>query len=300
MSINIQFAICQWGLELADKAVQELRDNGVTAIETGPPFVLECDEATVRETGKRYRAAGIALYSCHAPFGGENDLSLLEEEARVRAVEMHVRTLQRAALAGISCVVIHPSGRIEDDEEPRQRRDQLHRSLETLVGAAQEAGVRLALENMLPQHVGSESAEVRRIVDAYDSPALGVCFDIGHAHLNEEGVEAAFANLRDRIITFHLQDNSSNRDDHLQPPYGTIDWERFAGDFRTLDFPHPVAVEARPWNGAAWGVLLREMESLFSEGRLMVDLGNTRVKVMCQECGRYCFGTPQNWSCGCR
>jgi hypothetical protein len=126
-----------------------------------------------------------------------------------------------------------------------------------------------------------------------------VCFDSGHAHLNEEGVRAAFANLRERIITFHLQDNGGNRDVHLQPPYGSIDWEPFARDLRSLDFPHPVAVEARPWHGAAWSVLLREMNSLFSEGRLVVSLGNTKVKVICAQCGRYCFGNPQNWSCGC-
>ena len=299
MSAEIQFAVSQWVPDISDKASKVLHDNGVTAMEPGPSFLLDHDEVTVREAGDRYRAAGISLYSCHAPFGGDDDLSLLEEEKREHAVGRHQLALRRAALAGVSCLVIHPSGEVEDEGEQSHRLDQLYRSLETLVKAAQDAGVRLALENMLPHHVGSESDAIRRIVDDFDSPFLGVCFDSGHAHLNEEGVRAAFANLRDRIITFHLQDNGGNRDVHLQPPYGTTDWEGLARDFRTLDFPHPVAVEARPWHGAPWRVLLREMKALFSEGRLTIPLGDSTVKVVCTQCGRYCFGTLEDWFCGC-
>jgi len=104
----------------------------------------------------------------------------------------------------------------------------------------------------------------------------------------------AFAILRERIINFHLQDNDRNRDRHLQPPYGTIDWEAFAPDFLSLNFPHPVAVEASPWNGETWGMLLREVHTLFSEGRLTLRLGKSLVRVICKQCGRY-----QDWYCGC-
>ena len=299
MSAETQFAVCQWEPDTSDKGIGILSDNGVTAMEPGPSFLLDHDQVTVREAGDRYRAAGISLYSCHAPFGGDDDLSLLDEEKRRHAVARHELALRRAALAGVSCLVIHPSGRVEGDSEQGHRLDQLCRSLETLVTAAQDAGVKLALENMLPLHVGSESDVVRRVIDDFDSPSLGVCFDSGHAHLNEEGVGAAFATLRERIITFHLQDNGGNRDVHLQPPYGTTDWESLARDFRTLDFPHPVSVEARPWHGASWRVLLREMKALFSVGRLVIPLGDTTVRALCTQCGRYCFGTAQNWFCAC-
>jgi len=159
--------------------------------------------------------------------------------------------------------------------------------------------VKLALENLLPGHLGAKSTTVRRVVDDFDSPFLGVCLDTGHAHLNEGGVLGAFEMLRDRIINFHLQDNDGNLDRHLQPPYGTIDWVTFAAEFHALGFAHPVGVETFPWNGGTWGMLLRDLHSLFSEGRLTLSVGNTRVWAICQQCGRYCMGTPEHWFCGC-
>jgi sugar phosphate isomerase/epimerase len=268
----VQFAICQWYPALSYEAIESMRADGVTALEPGPSFLLDKDEATLIAEAGRLQDAGSHVYS--------------------------VTALERAALSGAECLVIHPSGRVTVEEEA-QRWRQLYASLETLVPEAESVGVRLALENMLPGHLGAEAASIRRVVDDFDSATLGVCFDTGHAHLNEGGVPEAFAILRERIINFHMQDNDGNRDRHLQPPYGTIDWEAFAPQFRSMEFAHPAAVEAAPWNGGTWGMLLREVHTLFSEGRLTLRLGNSLVRVICKQCGRYRMGTPEDWYCGC-
>ncbi len=294
----MEFAICQWEPDLSYEAIESLRADGVTALEPGPSFLLDRDEATLEAEVGRLRDAGISIYSCHALFGGDDDLSLLDEAKRNAAVANHVTALRRAALSGVECLVVHPSARVPV-EEKTQRLRQTYASLEILVREAESVGVRLALENMLPGHLGAESTTVRRVVDDFNSPFLGVCFDTGHAHLNAGGVLGAFAVLRDRIIAFHLQDNDGNRDRHLQPPYGTIDWETFAPKFLSMGFAHPAAVEAPPWNGGTRGTLLREVHALFSEGRLTVPVGNTRVRAICKRCGRYCMGTPEDWHCGC-
>ncbi|MFH1927251.1 MAG: sugar phosphate isomerase/epimerase family protein [Chloroflexota bacterium] len=294
----MQFAICQWYPDLSYEAIESMRADGVTALEPGPSFLLDKDEPMLMAEAKRLQDAGIRVYSVHSPFRGDDDLSLLNEDTRNAAVASHVMALQRAALSGAECLVIHPSGPVTIEEEA-QRWRQLYANLETLIPEAESVGVRLALENMLPGHLGAEAASIRRVVDDFDSPALGVCFDTGHAHLNEGGVPEAFAILRERIINFHLQDNDGNRDRHLQPPYGTIDWEAFAPDFLSLSFPHPVAVEAPPWNGGTWGMLLREVHTLFSQGRLTLRLGNSLARVICHQCGRYRMGTPEDWYCGC-
>jgi sugar phosphate isomerase/epimerase len=152
---------------------------------------------------------------------------------------------------------------------------------------------------MLPAHVGCDSTTVRGLVDDFDSPYLGVCFDTGHAHVSDEGVDAAFAILRDRIITFHLADNDGHRDQHSQPPYGTIDWPSFVRAFRSMDFADPVTVEAPPWNRATPSVLLREARALFAGDLLITPLGNRQIRAICQQCGHYLFGTPQDPFCAC-
>jgi sugar phosphate isomerase/epimerase len=249
--------------------------------------------------GEWCRAAGVQVYVCHAPFGEENDLSLLDEDARRRALAVVQESLVHVALVGAECAVIHPSGGSIDPGEREQRWNQMMRSLDSLVKSAQEQGVRLALENMLPQHVGETSDEVLRAIEHFGSPWIGVCFDIGHAHLTSEGVIDTFDALCEHTIAFHLQDNDGNRDRHLQPPYGTIDWASFVRKCRPDDFAFPWSVETTPWGGASWRTMLGEMESLFTEGLLTTTFAGREVHVVCQRCGRYCFGTPARWTCGC-
>jgi sugar phosphate isomerase/epimerase len=195
-------------------------------------------------------------------------------------------------------MVIHPSGGSISAEERGTRAQALMHSLEALIPFAERTGIRLALENMLPQHVGDSAAEVLEIVDHFDSEWLGVCFDTGHAHLTPDGVVGAFHILRDRIIAFHLQDNDGNHDRHLQPPYGTIDWEAFVQAGRWDGFDFPLSIETPPWKGAGWEMMMREVKALFSEGLLSATLGQ-KVHVVCQRCGRYRFGRPEAWFCGC-
>ncbi len=55
-------------------------------------------------------------------------------------------------------------------------------------------------------------------------PGVKICFDAGHAHL-EGGVRAALETVRDLVATTHIHDNKGERDDHLLPFQGTIDWD---------------------------------------------------------------------------
>jgi sugar phosphate isomerase/epimerase len=295
----IEFAICIWAPDVSVEAVDELGAQGVTALEPGPPFLMDCDEATLAKNAERLRAAGISIYSCHAPFGGNNDLSQLDEEKRQDAVVRHVTAIARAETAGAECIVIHPGGRAEPAEHA-QRLAQLHRSLATLVPKAEEWGVRLALENMPPHYIGSTTTTLREIVDRVDSPWLGICLDTGHAHLNKEVMVDALRNVRERVIAFHVQDNDGLGDKHMPPPYGTIEWDGFMAELRELGFGKPVAIEAPPWNGASWAVLLREVRALFTGGLVTVDVDGREVWAVCRVCGHYCCVEDGQVKCGCR
>jgi sugar phosphate isomerase/epimerase len=295
----MKFAICLWNFEPTEETIDALRVSGVTALEPGAVFLTHYDQATIEAVGGWCRAAGIDVYVCHAPFGGANDLSLLDEDARRQAVANAKESLARVAWMGAKCVVIHPSGGDMETEKRERHGEQLMRSLDSLVKTAENIGIRLALENMLPHHLGDTCAEILEIVGHFNSPWLGICFDTGHAHLSPDGVIGMFQGLRDRIIAFHLQDNDGNHDRHLQPPYGTIDWAVFTRELQGNGFDFPWSIETPPWNGGGWDVMLREVAALFSTGLLAVPLGDTKIHVVCQQCGRYCFGTPENWFCGC-
>lgn len=292
----MQFAICVWDFEPTQKTVDDWHFQGVEALEPGATFLTTHSEAEIERLGQMCRDANIRIYACHPPFGGEVDLSQLDEAARLKAIPAMVDSLRRTALVGADCAVIHPSGGYIAPEERMRRLDQLTRSLEALVSAARQIGVRLALENMLPRHLCDHGAELLALAKRFD---IGVCFDAGHAHVTDEGMMPTFEAIRERIITFHLQDNDRNADRHIQPPYGTIDWPPLIQEMIDGPFDFPWSVETAPWDGASYHLMLDEMEALFTRGLLTVPLGERMVHVVCAQCGRYLFGTLDDLQCGC-
>ena len=117
--------------------------------------------------------------------------------------------------------------------------------------------------------------------------------------MNEEGASAALEILRDRIISFHLADNDGHKDQHSQPPYGTIDWETLVRAVDEMDFAYPATVEAPPWNRATPGTLLREVQALFAGEWPTFRLGAKEAKAICHRCGHYLFGPSRAPFCAC-
>jgi len=69
---------------------------------------------------------------------------------------------------------------------------------------------------------------------------VGVCLDVGHAHITVGIVEAITA-LGPRIASVHVHDNHGVKDEHLWPGDGTIDWTRTAAALNALP-SNPAAV----------------------------------------------------------
>ena len=258
-------AVIGWGS--ADPDLEQLKAQGVRALEMGYPYLSEKSEEEIAALNRKLQAHGLQIWSVHAPFGKNNNLSAPDESERIQALEIQKRLLPRVALLGAQVMVIHPSGGIPKEQRGAAA-EALRKSLPEITRAAEEAGVRLGLENMLPEHLGDQADELMAYVEEIDSPTLGVCFDTGHAHCNHD-MRGTFEVLKDRIVTFHLQDNDGSRDMHLQPGYGTIPWAEFMRIFETMSFSDPLVVEAAPWDGADLRTLLDEMELLFQHAEML-------------------------------
>jgi sugar phosphate isomerase/epimerase len=116
-------------------------------------------------------------------------------------------------------------GGSRETADPRKR-DAAFSTLEHLVLHAHHAGVTLAMENTTSE-MGAP-AYLRAFVDETRLTGLRFNFDIGHAHLAdvpaEERIEKSFAPLKDLIASLHLHDNHGEKDEHLPPYDGSIDW----------------------------------------------------------------------------
>src|SRR5271168_4276082 len=177
----------------------------------------------------------LALTSLHAPTSrdlsatreGGTPLSITEVERvrRVEAMDELKRVLDVAEDLPFPRLILHMGGSRET-ADPRKR-DAAFSSLEHLVLHAHHRGVTIAVENTTSEM--GDPAYLRAFVDETRLTGLRFNFDIGHAHLADgpeaERIERAFAPLRDLVAGVHLHDNHGDKDEHLAPYAGTIDWE---------------------------------------------------------------------------
>src|SRR6202049_1543229 len=126
---------------------------------------------------------------------------------------------------------------------PDERKwDATFSSLEHLSLFARHRGVTLAIENT-PGEMATP-VNLKNFLEQTRLSNVKICFDSGHAHL-EGGVPEALEIVRDYVATTHLHDNRGERDDHLLPYEGTIDWSA------TLAALPPDAPMVRKWKEPA-------------------------------------------------
>lgn len=186
----------------------------------------------------------LQLASLHAPtsrdFGpnreGGTPLSITEVE-RVRRIEA-MDELKRAIDIGenlpFSRMILHMGGPRET-ADPRKR-DAAFSSLEHLVLHAKHVGVTICVENTTSEM--GEPTYLRAFVEETRLTGLRFNFDIGHAHLadgpEEERVATSFEAMREHIVSAHIHDNLGDKDAHLPPHDGSIDWPAALKLFRSL------------------------------------------------------------------
>ena len=296
----MELGVCRWRPDADDAAVELLLSQGVDIIEVPPSFVLDFDDDGVRSNSQRLIAAGIRINVCHGPFARDDDFSVLEPTARSEALDRHLTALRRTALTGAHCMVVHPSGPV-DPGDIQARTDNLRAGLEAMLKVAEQTGVKIALENMMPGLLCSKPSDLMGMLDEFDTPLLSVCFDVGHANIAPENIIESITALQDRIIAFHLHDNDGTRDIHLQPPYGSIDWPVLIDKLNSLNFARPFSIECDPWNQASLSVMLREMRSLFA-GVMPVatQVNGQAVWAICPHCRHYLFPSDDGAICACR
>jgi sugar phosphate isomerase/epimerase len=189
---------------------------------------------TVRELLGGLEEYQLKLHSLHAPTergstGGRSSgvpISISDPERirRVDAVDEVKRALEVAETIPFRYLIQHMASS-RQSVDPRNQ-DAAFSSLEHLVLFAKQRGVTIAIENTLHEFGSPESlAQFVKQTRLHD---LRFCFDIGHAHVGN-GVAAALELLRDRVVTVHVHDNHGEKDEHLLPFEGSIDWEAALG-----------------------------------------------------------------------
>lgn len=189
-----------------------------------PCWTEEYDLKALRAAGD---SLGLRMQSVHAPFGKVDSLWYPNEHTQW-VKDRTVACIRAAAECGAPIVVIHPFITFTRNEATAAGID----NYGTIVDAAREAGVKLAIEN-----VEGESY-LDALMDAFKGEKhVGFCWDTGHEMCYNRHRDL-LKDYGDRLLCTHINDNlgikakdgslTFHDDLHLLPFDGIADWQGIA------------------------------------------------------------------------
>lgn len=207
----------------------------------------------ISELGHWFRDSELKLHSLHAPMYTDEiwgrsgphaviDITEPVKNKRLQMLDEIKRALDIAEVVPYRYLIQHLG--VGGQEFSEQAVEAAFSALEEISLFAGQRGVEVLLEN-IPNSLSS----AERLLTFFEITHLNlnVCFDSGHANMNE-GVETAYRLLKNRIRSTHLHDNNGEEDSHLFPflsTGGTIDWQGTMNALRSQPDRYPLLLELR-------------------------------------------------------
>jgi len=202
----------------------------------------------IREIGNWFRSTGVRFHSMHSPMysdeewgrGGEPPINIasVEKLHRIAAMDEIKRAIEVAEQVPFQFLVQHVG--VGQEEADEHKLEAAISSLEHLHAFAKPLGVQLLVEN-IPNEL-STPEKLMELLHAGRFDDIGVCFDVGHAHIMSN-VPPAFDVLKGRIRSTHVHDNNKDQDSHLWPGSGNIDWKETMELLQTAPHVPPILLE---------------------------------------------------------
>ncbi|MEL6840798.1 MAG: sugar phosphate isomerase/epimerase family protein [Pseudomonadota bacterium] len=174
----------------------------------------------------------------HGPYEGL-DMDNKDPEVRPIVTERFLKALEAADRVGARQMVLHSPytrwyqfNRLAKSNYDATKLGRVHDVMDPVVAAAEDKGITLVIENILDV----DPASRRMMVDTFDSDAIALSIDTGHAHLARcmSGAPPVDYFVRDagnQLQHVHLQDLDGHADRHWAPGEGEIHWQEV---FRAL------------------------------------------------------------------
>lgn len=248
----------------------------------GSPFLTEGWKGwafSIREEANRL---GVRFGQCHAHF--YNFLSReLSEEKKAREQELVLRSLECCAILGSKVCVTHPETWPDDICYREKSREANYEYFSNLLEQTERLSVTLALENMCDYSIApkrkytSAPEELVELVDRFQDPRIGVCWDFEHAEIMEQDQRQALLYIGKRLKATHVSDTHSKTDPslmHVMPFFGDIDWECIMKTLKEIGYQGDFSFEAHNFaNRLPDQVLPEALRLSYRIGRYLMELG---------------------------
>jgi sugar phosphate isomerase/epimerase len=202
----------------------------------------------VQEIADWFRSNPVVPWSIHAPLYGDHEMGRSgapgvnvvhpEKSRRIDGMDEIKRAIEVAEQMPLKYAVIHLGERHEAWSS--RTAEYAMTALEHLRAFASPLGVKLNIENILNEITQPE--HILEILTTGHFTDIGVCLDTGHANISAR-VDSVIGDLRPHIRAAHLHDNHGQRDEHLWPGDGAIDWTSTMAELKAAPAQHAGVLE---------------------------------------------------------
>lgn len=221
--------------KINEDRIKRATEAGIHYIEIGNTIAYVKDGMSKEQITQKYLDVkaildkyGMKVWSIHMPFRDGMDVSLLDEEARIKVVDTHKEILQYVALLNPKIILIHP-GSVALAGKRNEHRAQSVKSATELANAVEKIGAKLVIENMLnrPPKEGREATlnctlEDMKVLMAAMPKNVYVAIDVNHAKDPQDYI----AYFGERVKSLHISDcdKAGTADCHFLPGDGSLDY----------------------------------------------------------------------------
>ncbi len=225
-------------VKATEESLAKLRGVGYQAVEYSHCGHFGLEEA--HKIGQYARALGLQSWSCHAE--GEGDFALGKTPSE--AAQNLIHSVEVCGALGGRVVVVHIPVTLGLRLDDRADLNELMAFDLEALRPAQEKGVDLGLELALENgRTVAHMDYLLRVRERLGAPNVGICVDTGHANLGNLGAARAIRVAANSLCTTHLQDNLGQRDDHMPPGQGIVDWAEVFVALRQVGYAGPLMLE---------------------------------------------------------
>ncbi len=202
----------------------------------------------VREIADWFRNTDIPLNSVHAPLYADYEwgrdgtppvnVASTDRAQRIEAMDEIKRALEIAEQIPFRFLIQHVG--VSNESFDDRKFEAAMTSIEHLRAFAKPLGVRVMLENITNDLSAPE--KLVEFIQTTHFEDVGVCFDVGHAHIMGD-IAPAFETLKQHIHSAHIHDNLKDKDSHLWPGSGSIDWKQTMDLLRSAPHTPPLLLE---------------------------------------------------------
>ncbi|TVY11425.1 sugar phosphate isomerase/epimerase family protein [Paenibacillus cremeus] len=183
----------------------------------------------VHELRDEAEKLGIAFSQSHPVFLPAHPNNTSAEKLEVYN-EMMQRSIVASSILGVQWAVVHPH---EDRAKTALDFDACIKDnvehFSPYVELAVKHNVGIAFENMIERPTSmrrfcSHATELAAMIDVWNEPKVGACWDFGHANFLYKDQRSALRTLGKRLKAMHVNDNYGSSDEHMFPFHGSVDW----------------------------------------------------------------------------